>query len=338
MKALSFESASPADRADARRNLRAAFEQYAALSGARPAEASTLLALDDIAQFDCSDISVLEDRGTGRRALTPDHALSLLLDARAEGMFRAETNLRFVLSGTEYTPRGEREVLRYVLMRDPEPSAFLEVALIARDFLASMGITDLATTLRAHAADLDDDYHAELVAALRRNFASLELTHDPSAIYAPELELHLHGKPLASIGRMDAVATRIAGEACAAVSARIDIAVVLGALEANAPIFAQAPAPAVLVAYYDSGIIEEALAVTMELRAAGIAALFLHGAKNLGKHFRQGERFGVAWIVIVGGREWDKGEVAIRSATSRDEISVPRAEAASALRARMAAS
>jgi hypothetical protein len=250
-------------------------------------------------------------------------------------MFRAESNLRFSITGTEWPPAGEREVVRYVLMRDPEPFAFLELALITRDFLASIGIAECEVSLRMNEADRDDDYHLDLTEMLRRNFARLEVDTALHSIYAPTLEFRIRGIALGAVGRMDAVASRIAGEACATVSAFLDVAKVLTAMDQTASIFARADSPKVLVAYYDSGIVEEALAVAMDLRREGIATLFLHGAKNLGKHFRQAERFGAEWIVIVGGREWDNGEVAIRAATSRDEVSVPRAEVASALRARM---
>jgi len=315
--------------------LRERFEGFAALTGARPAAASCTLDAADLDELGLLNLIALEDRGTGRRVLTPDLAISLLLDARAEGMFRAETNLRFVISGTEWRAQGDREVLRLVMMRDPEPFAFLELALTLRDFLASLGIADVAACLHTGAEDAHDDYHVGLVAMLNRNFARFENGDATDALLAPRLEIKGNGALLGTVERLDSAATRIAGEPCAAVSAYLDVTRVLATLGSASPLFVAGQSPKVLVAYYDSGIVEEALALAMDLRREGIAALFLHGAKNLGKHFRQAERFGVEWVVIVGGREWDNGEVAIRSATSREEVSVPRSGVAAALREQM---
>jgi len=57
--------------------------------------------------------------------------------------------------------------------------------------------------------------------------------------------------------------------------------------------------------------------------------------KNLAKHLRLADRHGAKYVVIVGGSEWEQGNVAIRECESKREDAVPVGRVVDALRERI---
>lgn len=90
--------------------------------------------------------------------------------------------------------------------------------------------------------------------------------------------------------------------------------------------------PPVVVAYADAGVFEESMRIALELRAVGIPARIVYRAKNFAAQFREADRLGAAYVVLVGGSEWDSGQVSIRDFATREERAVARGEAVAVLR------
>lgn len=97
---------------------------------------------------------------------------------------------------------------------------------------------------------------------------------------------------------------------------------------------AESNPPHAFVAYFDSGVAAESLALAIRLRRAGIATAYLHGAKNLNRQTKEAFRLGVSWLVLLGGREWERGAVALRNFATREEREVPPQALPELLRAR----
>lgn len=171
--------------------------------------------------------------------------------AVARGMFRAETNLRFLVEAPGHAPR-------LVHLGAGSESALAEAHRLARDFSA----------------------------ARPENPPAVVLTGATDAGRVPYVEVRA--------GEPDAGATP-----------------------------ALPRTPRVLAAYFDSGVGAEALDLASDLRLAGVACWFFHEVKNLAKHLRLADRFGAEWIVIVGGREWEEGCVALRHSPTKRELSIP---------------
>ncbi len=170
--------------------------------------------------------------------------------ATGRGMFRAETNLRFVVSEAGHGTR-------FIHLGAGSGSARLEAGHIAADFAASHATPDAASVRTG----------------------------------------------LTDSGRVPFVEVR--SPWCSPPASSVT--------------------PRVLAAYFDEGVLGDALDVARDLRRAGIACWFFHEVKNLAKHLRLADRFGAEWIVIVGGREWDMPGrmVALRRANTREEHTVP---------------
>lgn len=128
------------------------------------------------------------------------------------------------------------------------------------------------------------------------------------------------GRELARGGRHDGLLEACGGHPAPAACARI-AAELLGSAP---PAHGHAP---VVAAAFDSGVAWETFAMACELRAAGLRAYFHHGAKNLRRSFKEADRIGAATIVVLGGHEWERGDVVLRDAATREEVPVPRADA-----------
>jgi histidyl-tRNA synthetase len=78
-----------------------------------------------------------------------------------------------------------------------------------------------------------------------------------------------------------------------------------------------------------------ALALAAELRRGGLRADLYPEADKLGKQFKYAASRGVPFVAIVGDDERARGEVAIKELRSGEQTSVPRAQAATFLTARL---
>lgn len=88
---------------------------------------------------------------------------------------------------------------------------------------------------------------------------------------------------------------------------------------------AEIPAPHVAdvyVAGVDGSVADEVFSVTMVLRDAGVAAECDHQERSLKSQFKQADRLGAAFVVVVGPDELAAGEVTLRDMGSREESRV----------------
>jgi histidyl-tRNA synthetase len=81
--------------------------------------------------------------------------------------------------------------------------------------------------------------------------------------------------------------------------------------------------PSVYVAFTEPGLAENALVTLSALRRVGIRAEIGTRGKSLGKHLEDASSRGFAWVVIVGRREMESGELVLRNMRTREEERVP---------------
>jgi histidyl-tRNA synthetase len=81
--------------------------------------------------------------------------------------------------------------------------------------------------------------------------------------------------------------------------------------------------PSVYVAYTEPGLAEKALVTVSALRGGGMRTEMGARGKSLGKQLEDASSRGFAWVVIVGKREMESGELVLRNMRSREEERVP---------------
>ena len=79
----------------------------------------------------------------------------------------------------------------------------------------------------------------------------------------------------------------------------------------------------VYVAYTEPGLAERALVTVSSLRSAGIRSEVGARGKSLGKQMEDASSRGFAWVVIIGKRELETGELVLRNMRNRAEEKVP---------------
>ena len=95
----------------------------------------------------------------------------------------------------------------------------------------------------------------------------------------------------------------------------------------------EAPDPAVDVFVVDTAGGEHALALTTELRAAGVSADRAYEQRSMKAQIKAADRSGARYAVIVGTDELDADVVVMRPLHTReDQRSVPRADLVTTLR------
>jgi len=77
--------------------------------------------------------------------------------------------------------------------------------------------------------------------------------------------------------------------------------------------------PSVYVAYTEPALAERALATVSSLRGGGIRSELGTRGKSLGKQLEDASSRGFAWVVIIGRRELESGELMLRNMSTRDE-------------------
>jgi histidyl-tRNA synthetase len=142
-------------------------------------------------------------------------------------------------------------------------------------------------------------------------------------------------KTIGGGGRYDGLVEQLGGTPTPGIGFGSGIERVLLALESQG-INAPAAAPSrVLVAYMDSGVKYEAMAIAEGLRRQDIRTEFMYTAKNLGRQLNEAGDKNVDYVVIVGGTEWDNGEVTLKNFQTREQERVPAGEAVERLVARI---
>ncbi len=95
------------------------------------------------------------------------------------------------------------------------------------------------------------------------------------------------------------------------------------------------PAPAaeyeVIVAPLEESLLPVAREIARDLRAAGHRTSVPLEPRRLGKELKRADRAGARAVVIVGPEDWARAEVSVRDLSSRDQLTVPRAEVTAAV-------
>lgn len=93
----------------------------------------------------------------------------------------------------------------------------------------------------------------------------------------------------------------------------------------------------VLVTLMEDALLPESLALAAQLRAGGIRVESVMEPSKLGKQFKYADRAGIRFVAVLGDSELAEGTVTIKDLRRQDQFTVPRADAAKALRVELAA-
>jgi histidyl-tRNA synthetase len=114
-------------------------------------------------------------------------------------------------------------------------------------------------------------------------------------------------------GRYDDLVLRFLGERVPATGASIGVDRLLAALAHLGKVGGRKATARVLVVNMDPGLVDEYLAMTFELRRAGIPTeLYLGPEKAIGKQLRYADHYGVPIAILYGSSEKEKGIVTLK--------------------------
>jgi histidyl-tRNA synthetase len=133
----------------------------------------------------------------------------------------------------------------------------------------------------------------------------------------PVFEADLEDAPqfgsMFSGGRYDGLVSRFSGEQVPATGASVGVDRLLAALDHLGQVRERKSTAQVLVCNMDADLESEVVALTWELRRAGIAAeLFLGGSRSPGKQLKYADRCGLPLALLYGSQEKEQGIVQIK--------------------------
>jgi histidyl-tRNA synthetase len=136
-------------------------------------------------------------------------------------------------------------------------------------------------------------------------------------------------------GRYDQLAEEMGGPTTPAIGFGLGIERLLLVADAEG-----ATVPRSTVARLDVFVVDqlgggrEALALTEELREAGLRVDRAYGGRSVKAQMKAADRAGAAYSVILGQRELERGEVVVKDLESGEQVDVPRDQVSAWLRAR----
>ncbi len=114
-------------------------------------------------------------------------------------------------------------------------------------------------------------------------------------------------------GRYDGLVKRFLGEQVPATGASVGVDRLLAALEHLGKVGAKKSTAKVLVTRLDPKLTDEYVAISWELRRAGIATeLYLGGGRNIGKQLKYADQWVIPITLLVGGDENERGVVTLK--------------------------
>jgi histidyl-tRNA synthetase len=138
-------------------------------------------------------------------------------------------------------------------------------------------------------------------------------------------------------GRYDNLLADVGGEALPATGyamGDLAISIFLEELDLIPKDLAGPPTP-VMVTVFDRDRLLDTLALAAELRRAGLNITSYPGEEKLAKQLKYADRLGFRFVIMRGPDEIARDEVTIKDLVSREQFSVPRSAAASAIRKRL---
>lgn len=128
-------------------------------------------------------------------------------------------------------------------------------------------------------------------------------------------------------GRYDDLVMRFLGQAIPAVGASIGVDRLLAALTHLGKIKERMSTARVLVTNMDAALRDDYLAMTWELRRAGIPTeLYLGSAKGPGKQLKYADQYDIPLAILYGGNEKEQGTVTIKDMVAGRERAKPMAD------------
>jgi histidyl-tRNA synthetase len=128
-------------------------------------------------------------------------------------------------------------------------------------------------------------------------------------------------------GRYDNLVTRFLGESIPAVGASIGVDRLLAALTHLGRIGRKKATARVLVTHMDAALRDDYLAMTWELRRAGIPTeLYLGSAKGPGKQLKYADHYDIPLVILFGSQEKEQGIVTVKDMVAGRERAKPVAD------------
>lgn len=128
-------------------------------------------------------------------------------------------------------------------------------------------------------------------------------------------------------GRYDNLVMRFLGEAIPAVGASIGVDRLLAALAHLGRLDERKATARVLVTHMDAGLRDDYLAMTWELRRAGIATeLYLGSAKGPGKQLKYADQYDIPLVILYGTNEKAQNVVTVKDMVAGRERAKPSAD------------
>jgi histidyl-tRNA synthetase len=139
-------------------------------------------------------------------------------------------------------------------------------------------------------------------------------------------------------GRYDNLAGLYTKEKLPGIGASLGLDRLLAALEELGQVAkVSTPAP-VFLAFFDAARLHDYLRLAAEIRRSGVGVEFYPEPKKLGAQLKYADRRGFRLAVVVGADEWSAGTCQIKDLASGQSTTVPLAEAARAIAAKLQAS
>jgi histidyl-tRNA synthetase len=273
--------------------------------------------------------------------LRPAFQPGLCRTAVEQGLVRSHSGLRFSQVGPVFPAGGEtmETWLGVDVMKDSAATVDVEVIVFLTSVLQSVGSSEVTVRLNCVGdeeskvgyleemksgtpcpKDLVDLDSLDLYEEVKEGLAALEvpfeedpmLCGDYSYLVKTVFSLVIDGVTVGGGGHYGQLVEKLGGPPTDAVGGWIALERLVELLEKRKQLVAPMTSPKVLVAYMDSGVRFEALKLAVELRSAGVETHFVYAAKNIGRQFKVASELDIPMIVVVGGREWDKGQVALK--------------------------
>ncbi|MCB2156777.1 histidine--tRNA ligase [bacterium] len=132
-------------------------------------------------------------------------------------------------------------------------------------------------------------------------------------------------------GRYDGLVEQIGGPPTPAVGFGSGIERVMLALDSQGIVLEDEPRPVTYIAYLGEDVKFDALAVAENLRREGIEVEFPYRSRALGKQLTAAAKSGARFVAIIGGEEWERGEVGLKDLVTRDQRPVALEKLAAAI-------
>ncbi len=201
--------------------------------------------------------------------------------------------------------------------------------------LAATGITEL-TEIVGYLEALEVPAHCYQVdLSLARG-----LDYYTGPIFETEVGQLVNGRPIGSVtggGRYDELLGMFTSRGLPATGTTLGIERLIDVLEelGGADAGAARTITSVLVTVFDSDHLKDSLALAAALRRAGINTELPLETRRLGAQLRQANQRGIPWAVFLGPDEVAAGQATLRDMRSGDQTTLPQAEVATFLQARL---